>query len=94
MGLRFFALGKSRGFFTSAEFVFPFCFCLCGLSFPCGELERSLKRPCGSIAAVHEQVLVLAIWIFVVFQSYQTLHQVCYASKDLKKQKAKGAAKM
>ena len=49
VGLRFFALGKSLGFFTSADFFSPFCFF--GLSFPRGGLERSLMRPCGSIAA-------------------------------------------
>ena len=81
MGLCFFAFGKSRGFFTSAVFFFPFCHC--GLSFPCGDLELSLSRLCGSTAAdthhyfsAHVQVLVLAIWIFVVFRSYQSLHQV------------------
>ena len=49
MGLCFFAFGKSLGFFTSAVVFFPFC--LCELSFPCGDLERSLTRPCGSTAA-------------------------------------------
>ena len=47
MGLCFF--GKSLGFFTSAVVFFPFF--SCGLSFLCGDLERSLTRLCGSKAA-------------------------------------------
>ena len=30
--------------------------------------------------SVHVQVLVLAIWIFVVFRGYQSLHQVLYTA--------------
>ena len=56
MGLCFFAFGKSRGFFTSAVVFFPFC--LCGLSFPCGDLERSLTRLCGSTAADSSSVYI------------------------------------
>ena len=40
--------GKSLDFFTSAVVLFTFC--LGGLSFPCGEIERSLTRPCGHTA--------------------------------------------
>ena len=41
--------GKSLVFFTSALVFFPFCHC--GLSFLCGDFERSLTRLCGSTPA-------------------------------------------
>ena len=50
MGLRFFAFGKSLGFSTSG--------CLSGLSFLCGDLERSLTRLCGSTAADSSSVYI------------------------------------
>ena len=36
---------------SSLRLWFSFPFCLCGLSFLCGDVERSLTRPCGSTAA-------------------------------------------
>ena len=56
MGSCFFAFGKSLGFFTSAVVFFPFC--VCGLSFLCGDLERSLTRPCVSTAADSSSVFI------------------------------------
>ena len=56
MGLCFFAFGKPCGFFTSAVVFFPFC--LCGPSLPCGDLERSLTRLCGSTAADSSSVYI------------------------------------
>ena len=57
MGFCFLAFGKSFGFFTSAVVFFPFC--LCGLSFPCGDLERSLTRLCGSTAAADSSTVCM-----------------------------------
>ena len=36
---------------SSLRLLFFFPFCLCGLSFLCGDLEQSLTRLCGSTAA-------------------------------------------
>ena len=38
-------LANHWAFSTRLWFLFPFC--LCGLSVPCGDLERSLTRLCG-----------------------------------------------
>ena len=64
MGLCFFAFGKSLGFFTSAVAFFPFC--LCGLSFLCGDgHSRDLVVPrllnSHRQMEVHEQALTHAI---------------------------------
>ena len=56
MGLCFFAFGKLLGFFTSAVVFFPFC--LCGLSYLGGDLERSLTRLCGPRLTPHRQMEV------------------------------------
>ena len=78
--LRLFALGKSRGFFTSAELSFPFAivdflFLVANLDGHSCDLVVPLLLTHQRYKKVPVQVLVVVIWIFVVFQSYQSLHQ-------------------
>ena len=83
MGLCFFAFGKS-GVSSSLRpsFSFPsgfvdFLFLVATLNGHSRDLVVSPQLlTYHRYISVHVQVLVLAIWIFVVFRSYQSLHQV------------------
>ena len=70
MGLCFFAFGKSLGFFFGCGFIslLSLWTFFSNLVVP----RQLIYQWCTS---VHVQVPVLAIWIFVVFRSCQSLHQ-------------------